>query len=146
MEPRARPDVLFFAEIAAIERLSTLRLERALPGELTAASLAVLNQLVLAAEPLAPQGLAQALQLSRPAMTHTLQRLEGQGLVAITPDARDGRRKQVAITTAGAAAQRDAAAVARPILAAVRAAFNPSEFEAVLPFLQRLSAWLAANP
>jgi DNA-binding MarR family transcriptional regulator len=143
---RERADIAFFAQVTMIERLAAQRLERALPAGLSGAGLAVLNRLAMSADVASPQALAAALRLSKPAMTHTLQRLEGQGLVAIAADPADGRRKRVALTPAGAAAQRAGAAAVRPRLDEVRAAFNPSEFEAVLPFLERLGAWLAAHP
>jgi DNA-binding MarR family transcriptional regulator len=145
-EPRERADVLVFARIGAIDRLATQRLERALPDGLSAAGLAVLSQLALGGEAPTPQRLASALRLSKPAMSHTLQRLDGAGLVAIAADAADRRRKRVALTPAGAAALRAAAARVRPRLDEVRAAFDAAQFEAALPFLERLSAWLAAHP
>jgi DNA-binding MarR family transcriptional regulator len=144
--PRERADVVFFARIGAIERLATQRLERALPEGLSAAGLAVLSRLALADTPPTPQRLASDLLLSKPAMTHTLQRLERRRLIAVSPDAADGRRKRVALTPAGAAALQRAGAAVRPKLEAVRAAFSPAEFDALLPFLGRLGAWLAANP
>jgi DNA-binding MarR family transcriptional regulator len=79
-------------------------------------------------------------------MTNTLQRLAAHGFVEVTPDPDDGRRKRVALTDAGLAAQRTALAGVRPKLEALRQAFQPRDFEAVLPFLRRLRAWLDANP
>jgi DNA-binding MarR family transcriptional regulator len=145
-EARERADVVFFARIGAIDRLATQRLERALPDGLSAAGLAVLSRLALGGEAPTPQRLASALQLSKPAMTHTLQRLAGAGLVAIAGDPADRRRKRVTLTAAGAAALRTAAARVRPKLDEVRAAFGAAQFEAALPLLERLSAWLAAHP
>jgi DNA-binding MarR family transcriptional regulator len=144
--PRERADVVFFAHVGVIERLATQRLERALPDGLSAAGLALLSRLALADAPPTPQILATDLRLSKPAMTHTLQRLEAQDLIAVSPDAADGRRKRVALTAAGAAALRGASAAVRPKLEAVREAFGAAEFDAVLPFLQRIGAWLAAHP
>jgi DNA-binding MarR family transcriptional regulator len=145
-EPRGRADVAVFAQIGAIERLATRRLERALPAGLSATGLELLNRLALAAEPSSPQTLAGALLLSKPAITHSLQRLEAMGVVTMTADPADGRRKHVALTGAGAALHREALAAVRPPIEAVRAAFGAHEFEEALPLLQRLAAWLAANP
>jgi DNA-binding MarR family transcriptional regulator len=145
-ELRERADVAFFARIGTIERLAAQRLERALDAGLSSAGLGVLERLASAPAPPTPQGLAAGLRLSKPAMTHTLQRLEARGLVALSPDSVDGRMKRVALTEAGAAARRAALAAVRPRIEAVRAAFDAAEFAAALPFLERLSAWLAANP
>src|SRR6201996_5886087 len=113
-ELRERPDVAFFARVAAIDRLAGQRLERALDEGLSSAGLAVLERLAVAPAPPTPLELAAALRLSKPAMTHTLQRLEARGLVSLAPDAADGRMKRVSITQAGMAARRGALAAVRP--------------------------------
>jgi DNA-binding MarR family transcriptional regulator len=145
-ELRERADVAFFARIGQVERLAALRLERALAAGLSSAGLAVLERLAAAAAPPTPVALAATLRLSKPAMTHTLQRLEALGLVTLAPDAADGRRKRVAMTPAGIEARRAALAAVRPRIEAVRQAFDAAEFAAALPFLERMAAWLAANP
>src|ERR1700691_6053973 len=103
-EAKDRADVAVFARIGVIERLAAQRLERALPEGLSSTGLEVLNRLVLGAEAQSAPPLAKNPLLSKPAMTHTLQRLERQGLVSIAGDPADGRRKRVALTDAGAAA------------------------------------------
>lgn len=145
-ELRERADVAFFARIGQVERLAALRLERALAAGLSSAGLAVLERLAAAPAPPTPLRLAAELRLSKPAMTHTLQRLEARGLVTLAPDAADGRRKRVSITVAGVEARRKALAAVRPRIDAVRQAFDTAEFAAALPFLERMAAWLAANP
>jgi len=145
-ETRGRADVAVFARITAIERLATQRLELVLPDGLSSTGLDVLNRLAISTDALAPQALASALLLSKSAMTHTLQRLERLELIAISADPADGRRKRIVLTAGGAAAQRAAAAALRPRIDAVRAAFGAHAFEAALPFLERLGAWLAENP
>lgn len=145
-ELRERPDVAFFARIAAIERLSAQRLDRVLGERLSSAGLAVLERLAAAAAPPTPLQLAAALRLSKPAITHTLQRLERRGLVEVRADAADGRMKRVAITPAGLDTRRAALLAVRPRIEAVRQAFDAAEFAAALPFLERLATWLAANP
>jgi len=141
---KQRADVELFALIAAIGRLADRCLERALPLGLSLAGLSVLDRLALE-DSLMPNDLARSAGVSRAAMTHTLQRLEADGLIAVADDADDGRRKRISLTAEGAAAQRAALAAIRPKLEELRAAFEPAEFEAPLPFLRRLAAWLAAN-
>jgi DNA-binding MarR family transcriptional regulator len=145
-DARERPDVAFFARIAVIERLAGQRVERALSDRLSSAGLAVLERLVLAPAPPSPLQLASVLRLSKPAMTHTLQRLEQFDLIAVAADTIDGRMKRVTITAAGLEARREALAAVRPRIEAVRAAFDAREFAAALPFLERMASWLAANP
>jgi DNA-binding MarR family transcriptional regulator len=145
-EPRERADVAFFSRLEAIERLASQRLERALEPGLSPAALAVLERLAIAPAPPTPLQLASALRLSKPAMTHTLHRLAARRLITLAADPNDGRMKRAAITEAGLAARRSALAAIRPRIEAVRAAFAAEEFAAALPFLDRLAAWLAANP
>ena len=145
-ELRERPDVAFFARVGMVERLAGQRLERALEEGLSPVGLAVLERLAITPTPPTPLDLAVALRLSKPAMTHTLQRLEGRGLVSICADAADGRMKRVAISAAGVEARRAALTAVRPRIEAVREAFDAAAFAAALPFLERLAAWLAANP
>ena len=139
---RQRPDVEVFAEIGAIEQLARNRVERALPEGLSSAGFAVLNHFARIGRPANPAALAAAFQLTKGAMTNTLQRLEGQGLVAIADDPTDGRRKLVSLTPAGARVQAAGMAATRPQLDALRRAFDGEEFAAALPFLSRLRAWL----
>jgi len=145
-EAKDRADVAVFVAIGAIERLAAQRLERALPAGLSSSGLELLNRLALASAPPTPQALATALRLSKAAVTHTLQRLEGQGLVAISTDPHDRRRKRVSLTAVGLHAHRAALAAVRPRIEAVRGAFGPHAFAEALPFLERLAAWLADNP
>jgi DNA-binding MarR family transcriptional regulator len=145
-QPRQRADVEVFAEIAAIDQLARNRIERVLPEGLSAAGMAMLNELARLGAPASPVRLARTFQLTKGAITNTLQRLEGLRLVSIDADPADGRRKLVALTVAGAEVQRAALAATRPQLAALREAFDEADFAAALPFLQRLRAWLAEHP
>jgi DNA-binding MarR family transcriptional regulator len=108
--------------------------------------LAVLERLAGAPAPPTPVELAAALRLSKPAMTHTLQRLAARGFVTTAPDAADRRMKRVAISGAGVEARRAALATVRPRIEALRQAFEAAEFAQALPLLERMAAWLAANP
>ena len=142
---RQRPDVEVFAAIGAIEQLTRNRVERALPDGLSQAGFAVLSHFARTGAPSNPAALAAAFQLTKGAMTNTLQRLETQGLVSIADDPGDGRRKIVTLTLAGAAAQAAGLAATRPQLDALRGAFDADEFAAALPFLSRLRGWLDAQ-
>jgi DNA-binding MarR family transcriptional regulator len=145
-ELKTRADVAFFALVGVVERLASQRLERVLEGGLSLPGFGVLNQLALAPAPPTPLDLAEALQVPKTTMTHTLHRLEAAGLVAVSADSRDGRSKRIALTAAGEAALRAALVALRPRLEEVRAAFETAEFAAALPFLERMRAWLAAHP
>ncbi len=142
---RNRADVQVFSEIGAIGQLTRNRLERALPAGLSQAQFSLLVRLARHGMEESPVQLAQAFQVTKGAMTNTLQRLEAQGFVSIVGDAEDGRRKRVSITPAGLAAHARGVAAARPAMDSLRARFTEAEFEAALPFLSALRAWLDEN-
>lgn len=88
-------------EIGIINQLAQSIFERVMPEGMTLAQFTVLNHFVRLGGAKSPAELAQAFQVTRGTMTSTLQKLEGKGLVAIDPDPRDGRSKQVTLTAQG---------------------------------------------
>jgi DNA-binding MarR family transcriptional regulator len=140
-----RPDVQVFTEIGIIDQLVTNRLERVLPSGLSYAQFGVLVHFARRGGQESPAQLAKAFQVTKGAMTNTLQKLAAQGFVRIEDDAADGRKKQVSITSDGLEAH-DAGLVAmRPQMETLRSAFTDGEFRAVLPFLTALRMWLDDN-
>ena len=131
--------------IGMIDQLVTSRLERVLPDGLSHAQFGVLTHFCHHGEVATPAELARAFQVTKGAMTNTLQRLEEQGLVKVEADPADGRRKLVTLTEAGARRHMECLMALKPPLDRVRGAFPEAEFEAALPFLQALRAWLDAN-
>lgn len=144
-ELKERSDVQVFGAIAGIEPLSRQRIERALPNGLSAASFSVLGHFARRGAVEGPAELAAALGVTKGAITNTLQRLEAQGLVMVADDPDDGRRKRVSLTVAGGRAHNDCLAALRPDMEAMRRAFSEAEFDAALPFLQRLRTWLESQ-
>lgn len=144
-EPRDRPDVRVMTEIGIIAQLSTARLDRTLPDGLSAAQFGVLTHFMRRGGTETPAKLAKAFQVTKGAMTNTLQRLEAQGFVQIVGDETDGRRKLVTLTDEGARAFNGGLAAMKPHLDAMRGAFTEDEFKAALPFLQALRVWLDEN-
>jgi DNA-binding MarR family transcriptional regulator len=137
-----RPDVLAFAEIGVIDQLVTNRLERVFPDGLSRAQFGVLTWFSHWGGPATPAELAGVFQVTKGAMTNTLQRLEAQGLVSVEADPDDGRRKRVSVTPAGRAMHERALAALRPMHESLRTAFTEAEFREVLPFLKALRIWL----
>jgi DNA-binding MarR family transcriptional regulator len=140
--PKERPDVQIFTEIAAISQLVSNRLERVLPAGLSHAQFVVLRRFAHQGGISTPAELARTFQVTKGAMTNTLQRLEAQNYVTVVPDPGDGRRKLVTITPAGAAAHDVAIKAMRPMMDSLRSAFTDAEFVDALPFLAALRIWL----
>jgi DNA-binding MarR family transcriptional regulator len=136
---------LFFNEIGIIEHLSRTAFERVLPEGLSAAGFAVLNHFVrLDLAQSSPARLARAFQVTKGAMTNTLQRLEALGLVSVDADPADGRGKIVRLTPAGRAARDASIAKVEPLFADLMAQISPAELEAILPVLTRVRIILDA--
>jgi DNA-binding MarR family transcriptional regulator len=131
-------------EVAIIEHLARNRLERALPDGLRASHFVVLNHLTRLGDGRSLARIARAVQVERPAMTNTIQKLEARGLVRTEPDPKDGRGKRVFLTEAGRAARAAAVEVAEAAIAPVAPDITPAQIEAALPLLRRLRAALDA--
>ncbi len=141
----AGPDPVLFAffnEIGIINQLSRTLLEQVLPDGLKLSHFGVLNHFARQGGQQSPAHLARAFQVTKGAMTNTLQKLEARGLVEIVPDPWDGRGKLVAITEPGLAARNRAIAALAPGLAELQAAFDTEKFAAALPFLMDIRAYL----
>ncbi|NGM21271.1 MarR family transcriptional regulator [Roseomonas stagni] len=129
-------------EVSIIEHLARNRLERALPEGLRVSHFVVLNHLVRMGDGRSLVRIARAVQVERPAMTNTIQKLEARGLVRLEPDPRDGRGKLVFLTPAGRAARQEAVAIAEAAVAPVAGDVSIADIESVLPVLRRLRAAL----
>lgn len=132
----------FFNEIGIIDQLAQHRLKRALPDGLRTPHFIVLNHLARLGDGKSPVVLARAFQVTKGAMTNTLQRLEARGLIALAPDPSDGRAKRVMLTAAGRRMRDQAIAALSPVFADLDAVATAAEIEAALPFLRRIRAHL----
>jgi len=142
--PSDPPIFAVLNEVSIIEHLARNRLERVLPEGLRASHFLVLNHLVRLGDGRSLARIARAVQVERPAMTNTVQKLEARGLVRVGPDPQDGRGKLVFLTAAGRAAREAAVVAATGAIAPIAVGIPPAELEAVLPLLRRLRAALDA--
>ncbi len=134
----------FFNEIGIVAQLSQTLLERSLPDGLKLPHFGVLNNFARLGGKRNPAQLARAFQVTKGAMTNTLQRLEARGLVEVRPDPRDGRAKRVRITRKGLRARDKAIAALAPAMAELEARFATRQFRDALPFLQQVRTYLDA--
>jgi DNA-binding MarR family transcriptional regulator len=133
------------SEIAIIGHLADTALAQALPPELSVAGFGVLNHFVrLNVEGENPARLARAFQVTKGAMTYTLQRLEEHGFVTVEPSPADARAKIVRITAKGRRARDRGADSVRPGMLALIDALGGDEFARALPFLIKLRQILDA--
>jgi DNA-binding MarR family transcriptional regulator len=140
-----RPDIQVFTEIAIIEHLMRTAVVKSLPPGMTYPQWEVLVHFSRVGDDQTPAQLARALQVTKGAITNTLQRMEGSGLVEIAADAHDGRKKRVKVTRKGASCYAEMLRLVRPHLDQLRGGFTNAEFETALPFLRALRVWLDEN-
>lgn len=126
-------------QIGIIAQLNDNALSRVLEDGLSLAGFSVLHHFVIRnVEGQSPLSLANAFQVTKGAMTNTLQRLEAKKYVTLEPDPADGRAKIVRITRAGRAARDRALAAIAPEIAGLLGEIKGTEFAAALPFLTKL--------
>ncbi len=136
--PNDPPLFRFFNEIGIIEQLSRNAFERVMPHGLKISQFSVLNHFVRLGGPRSPLELARSFQVSKGAMTNTLQKLQAKGFVTVEPDPADGRAKLVDITEAGQAAREDAVAAAAPLMSEIEALVRDVDIAAILPQLSHV--------
>lgn len=132
----------FFNEIGIIDQLAQTLLERALPDKLKMSHFGVLNHFARLGGEQGPAELARAFQVTKGAMTNTIQRLNDRGLVKVKPDPSDGRGKLVRITDKGLRVRAKAIEAIAPELRELEGQFGAQKFQKALPFLQELRIYL----
>jgi len=136
------PVFRFFTEIGIIEQLTRAKLERVLPEGMKISQFAVLNHLVRLPGDWSPARLASAFQVTRAAMTNTLQRLESRGLIKIEADPDDGRGKLISLCQTGRDMREKCIGSISPFLAEMEKEFGEQNFLVALPFLEELRNYL----
>ncbi|HTO32908.1 MAG TPA: MarR family transcriptional regulator [Pararhizobium sp.] len=135
----------FFNEIGIVAQLSATAFEKVMPPGMTLPQFVVLNHLSRLGDGRTPLSIAQAVQVTKGAMTNTLGHLEGKGLITLAPDPHDGRSKRVFMTQDGQAARLAAIEALGPELSGVAGEIVLSDIADVLPVLENLRKVLDAR-
>ena len=130
--------ISLFSEVLAADQMVRFRLGRVLPKGMEISHFSVLNHLVWQDEERSPAQLAETFNVTRGAMTNTLNRLEWAGYVHIRPDWDDARRKMVAISPAGRNAREQALSAIAPMVADVIEVLGEDRVRETLPILRQL--------
>ena len=128
----------FFNEIGIINQLFSTAFRRALPDGMTSAQFTVLNHFARLGGARTPAQLAASFQVTKGAITNTLQKLEEKGYVAIATDPKDRRSKIVTATDKGLSMRDETLAATTPALAQMVEELDVSKIKAALPFLQQV--------
>jgi DNA-binding MarR family transcriptional regulator len=143
MPESVMPDYFrLFNEIGIIGQLSRSLLEARLPPGFVAAQFSVLNHLVRLGDGKTPLALAEAFQVPKNSMTHSLTVLEREGLIEFRKNPQDGRSKLVCITDAGRSFRAETINALAPDIARIAIAFPPEFVARLLPDLERLRKFL----
>lgn len=132
----------FFTEIGIIDQLGRAKFESVMPDGLKMSHFIVLNHLVRLGGDWSPVRLANAFQVTKAAMTNTVQRLEARGLVKVVPDPHDGRGKLIRLTAAGRKMRERCVKNTAPILAELEARIDKKRFAKALPLLEEVRIYL----
>ena len=139
------PIFRLFTEIGIIEQLARNQLERNLPDGLKVSQFGVLNHLVRLGGDWSPARLARAFQVTKGAMTNTVQRLEKRGLVIVAADPEDGRGKLVSITEAGHDMRLRCVDSIGPLLADLLTELSDEDISTALPVLDKVRKYLDSH-
>ncbi len=140
-----RPIFRLLTEAGIIEQLARNQLERSLPDGLKMSQFGVLNHLVRLGGDWSPIRLANAFQVTKGAMTNTIQRLEKRGLVKVVANPEDGRGKMVSITSKGRAMRKRSVESVGPLIAELSAELSEKNLAMALPVLEKVRRYLDAH-
>lgn len=132
----------FFNEVGIIDQLARAKVESVLPDGLKMSQFIVLNHLVRLGGDWSPARLANAFQVTKGAITNTLQRLESRGLVKVKSDPSDGRGKLVSLTTAGRNIRYQCVRTITPLFIELETKFGEKRLENALPLLEDVRKYL----
>ena len=132
----------FFNEIGIIEQLSRAVMEARLPHGFLISHFSVLNHLIRVGDGRTPLAIANAFQVAKTTLTHTLGGLEKHGLIEIRPNPKDGRSKLVFITEKGRTFRLEAIAGIAPDFEEFAKFFPPQQISALVPQLGEIREYL----
>ncbi|MEL6709022.1 MAG: MarR family winged helix-turn-helix transcriptional regulator [Pseudomonadota bacterium] len=138
-EPKDDPiSYRIFNEIGIIHQLATAAFKKVLPPPLNPSMFGVLNHFARLGDGKTPSYLADAFQVTRPAMTAILEKLSAAGFVRIERDSEDARGKRVWITPDGREARGQAVKATATLFADIEPALKDIDREALLTMLTHL--------
>ncbi|GAA6180890.1 hypothetical protein NBRC116594_23280 [Shimia sp. NS0008-38b] len=132
----------FFNEVGIIHQLSSRLFEARLPDGFLISHFTVLNHLTRMGDRRTPLEIANALQVPKTSLTHTLSGLKKAGLITFEPNPKDARSKCVLITEAGTHFRQDAIAALGPDLVALLEHVAFDNIQAALPLLEQVRSYL----
>jgi len=131
-----------FNEIGIISQLSSRLLERHLPGGFLVSHFTVINHLTRVGDGRTPLSIANALQVPKTTMTHTLSGLHKAELISFEPNPKDSRSKLVALTDKGRSFRDEAIAMLGPDMVKMAQTLPVAQISEILPILEEVRIYL----
>ena len=128
--------IQLISELLAADQVVRNRLTQVLPKGMEISHFSVLNNLAWHGGERTPAQLAETFNVTRGAMTNTLNKLEWAGYIHVRPDWDDARRKLVGISSAGRLAHVTAVSAITPMINQVVEALGEDQARAALPILR----------
>ena len=144
-EKQRRTAFAFFNEVGIINQLATSAFNKRLPDGLHISHFSVLNHLVRLGDGKTPLSLANAFQVTKGTMTHTLKTLSIRGFVRFASHETDGRSKLVYLTDKGRAFREQAIVSLDSAFQALDNLLDMRDLETMLPQLTELRRVLDEN-
>ena len=130
--------IALFSEISTIDQLLKSKLSKELPKGMEVSHFSILNYFVLSGGEKTPVQLAKIFNLTKGAITNTLNKLLAAGYIHIRPDWDDGRKKFVSISKAGINARNDALNRIMPVVETIIEKTGREKAKMALPVLRKL--------
>ena len=130
--------VSLFGEISAIDHLLKVKLSKSLPIGMEFSHFIILNHISTLETEKTPAQLARNFNLTKGAITNTLNKLSKMGYIHVRPDWEDGRSKLISISKAGINARESAVSSIEPILSKLMQIMGAEKTKSIIPFLRDL--------
>jgi len=137
-EDRNTLAIMLFSEVLAADQMIRNRLSKVLPKGMEISHFSVLNHLTWRDCERSPAELAEVFNVTRGAMTNTLNKLEWAGYVHIRPDWDDARRKKISISPTGRLARDNALSAITPMINQVVDELGEDKVRSALPILREM--------
>ena len=130
--------VSLFGEISAIDHLLKVKLSKSLPMGMEFSHFTILNYISTMETEKTPAQLARSFNLTKGAITNTLNKLSKMGYIHVRPDWDDGRSKLISISQTGKNARDSAVDSIEPILNELMKFMGTEKTKSIIPFLRDL--------
>ena len=130
--------VSLFGEISAIDHLLKVKLSKSLPIGMEFSHFTILNYITTMETEKTPAQLARSFNLTKGAITNTLNKLSKMGYIHVRPDWDDGRSKLISVSQAGKRARDSAVDSIEPILNELMKFMGTEKTKSIIPFLRDL--------